>query len=214
MENMRFYNELKLTPAEAKKEIKGGRLKGFTDINPMHRLKRMTEVFGPVGIGWFYEITGKDIISGYGDEKVAIVDVNVYIKNGDEWSKPIPGTGGSSFTTKEKYGVFTSDECFKMALTDALSVAFKALGMGADVYFERDPDNKYRKENSQETNQENATNSKALHELISFTKAKKIDPIEVTDTIQKMFKKNNSTELDEGQLTAVLIALRERYGSK
>jgi len=34
--------------------------------------------------------------------------------------------------------MYLSDECFKMALTDAISVAAKALGIGADVYFEKD----------------------------------------------------------------------------
>ena len=32
---------------------------------------------------------------------------------------------------------------YKMALTDALSVACKALGIGADVYFEKDSSSKY-----------------------------------------------------------------------
>jgi hypothetical protein len=34
----------------------------------------------------------------------------------------------------EKGGKYTSDECFKMALTDAISVAAKALGVGGSVY--------------------------------------------------------------------------------
>jgi hypothetical protein len=35
---------------------------------------------------------------------------------------------------QEKNGLHTNDECFKMAVTDALSVAMKSLGMAADVY--------------------------------------------------------------------------------
>ena len=31
-----------------------------------------------------------------------------------------------------------NDECFKMALTDAISVSCKALGVGADVYWNKD----------------------------------------------------------------------------
>ena len=31
-----------------------------------------------------------------------------------------------------------SDECFKMALTDAISVAAKAIGVAADVYWQKD----------------------------------------------------------------------------
>lgn len=44
------------------------------------------------------------------------------------------------FVSLEKNGLHTSDECFKMALTDAISVACKALGIGADIYWERDTD--------------------------------------------------------------------------
>lgn len=55
-----------------------------------------------------------------------------------EWSEAIQGVGGSSFVTNEKNGLYTSDECYKMALTDAISVACKALGIGADVYWDKD----------------------------------------------------------------------------
>lgn len=52
-------------------------------------------------------------------------------------SRGIPGTGGASFVAQERNGPYMSDECYKMALTDALSVAAKALGLAADVYFAR-----------------------------------------------------------------------------
>ena len=54
------------------------------------------------------------------------------------WSQGIYGTGGSKLVTNEKSGPYVSDEAFKMAQTDALSVACKNLGIGADVYFEKD----------------------------------------------------------------------------
>ena len=47
---------------------------------------------------------------------------------------PITGHGGNSFLSENKNGVHTSDECYKMATTDALSVAMKMLGMGAEIY--------------------------------------------------------------------------------
>ena len=37
--------------------------------------------------------------------------------------------------TKEKSGHHNSDEAYKMAVTDALSVAFKSLGFGAEIYY-------------------------------------------------------------------------------
>lgn len=133
-----MYNKVRAVPNEAKKSIQGGRLKGMTDINPMWRIKVLTEQFGPVGLGWYFEITDQRIEEGSNGEKVAFVNINLFVKYGEEWSKPIQGTGGSSFIAKEKAGLYTSDECYKMALTDAISVACKSLGVGADVYFEKD----------------------------------------------------------------------------
>ena len=59
MNYMDIYNRLRKVPDEAKKAIAAGRLKGFTDINPMWRIKALTEAFGPCGFGWWYKITDK-----------------------------------------------------------------------------------------------------------------------------------------------------------
>lgn len=138
MENMRIYETVRQAPENALKPITGGRLNGKTDINPMWRIKALTEQFGPCGIGWKYEILRQWLEPGANGEIAAFCDVSLYIKESGEWSGAIPGTGGSMFVSKEKSGLFVSDECFKMALTDALSVACKALGFGADVYWDRD----------------------------------------------------------------------------
>ena len=53
-------------------------------------------------------------------------------------SHGIPGTGGAAVVSQERNGPYLSDECFKMALTDALSVSCKALGIAADVYWDKD----------------------------------------------------------------------------
>ena len=50
MDNMTLYQLLRKVPDEAKKPIQAGRLKGMTDINPMWRIKKLTETFGPCGI--------------------------------------------------------------------------------------------------------------------------------------------------------------------
>lgn len=137
MEKMEIYNRVRQVPDEAKKAISAGRLKGMTDINPMWRIKKLTEEFGPCGIGWWTKVTDR-WTETVGDETCAFVDLELYIKVGDEWSKPITGSGGSKLATKERSGIYVSDECYKMAETDALSVACKKLGIGADVYFSAD----------------------------------------------------------------------------
>lgn len=135
MENMEYYKKFAAVPAEAQKSIGAGRLKGMTDINPMWRIKVLTETFGMCGFGWKYEIVSQRLEPGDNDSVCAFVDINLYVKAGGEWSDPIPGIGGASYIANERNGKYTSDECFKMALTDALSVACKALGVGADVYW-------------------------------------------------------------------------------
>lgn len=135
MENLEIYNKLREVPQEAQKKITGGRLNGMTDIKPMWRIEKLTETFGICGIGWKTVIKNKEIIDGANGEKIAIVDIDLFVKVNGEWSDAIEGTGGSSFIANEKNGLYTSDECFKMAYTDALSVACKSLGMGANVYW-------------------------------------------------------------------------------
>ena len=138
MENLELYNKVRSVPKEAQKEIAAGRLKGKTDINPMWRIKTLTEQFGVCGIGWYTELLRKELTEGADGEVVASVDINLYIKVGEEWSKPIYGIGGSMFISNEKNGKYNDDDTYKKAYTDAISVACKALGIGADVYYAKD----------------------------------------------------------------------------
>lgn len=139
MENMKIYEAGRQVPESAKKIIGAGRLKGFTDVNPMWRIKRLTEIFGPCGIGWRYEPIHRDIQT-FNGETCVFIDIMLYVVDPETgtWSQGIYGTGGSKLVTNEKSGPYVSDEAFKMAQTDALSVACKNLGIGADVYFEKD----------------------------------------------------------------------------
>ena len=138
MENLEIYDKVRVVPENAQKKITGGRLKGMTDISPMWRIKTLTELFGPCGIGWKYTITSERLENGANGEIAAFVGIDLFYMQDGMWSEPVPGTGGSMFVAKETAGLRTSDECFKMALTDALSVACKALGVAADVYWEKD----------------------------------------------------------------------------
>lgn len=135
MDNLKIYNSVAAVPKEAQKTIQAGRIKGMTDIKPMWRIKTLTEQFGVCGFGWKYTITDKRILEGADGVVCAFVDIDLFVKIDGEWSEAIQGTGGSQFVSVERNGKYTSDECFKMALTDALSVACKALGIGANVYW-------------------------------------------------------------------------------
>lgn len=137
MENLLYYNQGRQVPDTAKKPIQGGRMNGKTDINPMWRIKKLTEMFGPCGVGWYYRSV-REWLETYEKSVAAFVKIELYIKVDGEWSMPIQGTGGSMFVEQQRSGPYVSDECFKMATTDAISVACKQIGIGADVYWERD----------------------------------------------------------------------------
>lgn len=134
MANMDIYNALCTPPNDALKPIQFGALKGKSDINPQWRYEALTQQFGPCGIGWYFTVEKwwtQEISTG---ETMVYAMVNLYIKDGDEWSKPIPGWGGDFLVKKDKNGIRGNDEAMKMAVTDALGTAAKMLGVAADVY--------------------------------------------------------------------------------
>lgn len=137
MENLELYNSWRTAPKNALKEIQAGPLKGKSDINPQWRIQVLTENFGPVGFGWTTEITehwtDTEVIEGK-TERVAWVRLNLRICVDGKWSAPIEGIGGSKYAGNGR-GRELNDEAFKMAETDAISVACKKLGIAADVYW-------------------------------------------------------------------------------
>lgn len=129
------YNAVKTVPQSALKIIDFGKLKGKYDISPQWRWEILTEVYGMCGVGWYFDIVDtKEVLVEATGETMLYVKVNLYIKEGNEWSKPIPGYGGDFLIYKDKNGYHGNDEAFKMAVTDALGTAAKMIGVGADVY--------------------------------------------------------------------------------
>ena len=138
MDNLIIYERVRAVPQEAQKKIFGGRMAGKTDINPMWRIKTLTENFGVCGIGWKAPVKKFWLEPGANGEIAAFCEIELFIKVDGAWSDGITGIGGSSFVANEKNGLYTSDECYKMAYTDAISVACKMLGVGADIYWDKD----------------------------------------------------------------------------
>lgn len=138
MDNLSDWKKLQTPPEWALKEITGGRLKGMTDIKPMWRIQAMTEVYGPCGKGWTYSIDKMWTEPGSDGQVFAFALVN--LKIGDRES--IPGVGGSMLVSRESVwkngkkvmGLYSNDEAYKMAVTDALGVAMKSIGVAADIY--------------------------------------------------------------------------------
>ena len=167
--NVRFYHRFMETPKDAQKSFNNGRFSG-TDINPMWRIKILTEVFGPSGFGWWtqnvkYEFVEADLTrpnpnNTVSKEVAVFCELELIVKDPEtgEVSQPIYGVGGNTFIAEGKYGPRSSDEAKKMAYTDALSIACKSLGIGHDIWYSNDR-TKYTMPNSDEPVKKSAAKS-------------------------------------------------------
>lgn len=225
-DNLLYYNKFRAVPDEAKRRIEGGRLNGKTDINPVWRLKTLTEAFGPCGFGWWYEITDKHLERTDSGEVAAFVDIALYYVIDGITSKPVFGTGGSAFIAKEKSGLYVSDECYKMALTDAISVACKALGVGADVYWEKDA-TKYTGAKKETVKEEPAKSSEFVEAeaaklrklIIDLGASAGRDEAKVRMFAEELVERATKTfvkfdDMDVGILTKVKIELANKIAGK
>jgi hypothetical protein len=211
MENLTIFNNLKEVPPAALKPILAGRLKGKSDINPVWRIKALTEQFGPCGVGWKYEITDKQLHPGANGEIAAFVDINLLVKYEGEWSAPIPGTGGSMFVAKEKSGHYVNDEAFKMALTDAIGVAGKALGLAASIYWEKG-ESKYDRPGTTEPSR--LVTVETLTQLADRADQVGMSKDELRAYMQELFKVTDSRKLTIEQAAELDSKLIEKLEGK
>lgn len=165
-----IYDALSRPPKTALRRIEAGKLKDKTDINPQWRYKAMTEQFGLVGVGWKYSIQNLWTEQGANGEKLAFAQVAVCIKDGDEWSEPIVGIGGSKLIQTEKGQLVSNDEGYKMAVTDAFSTSLKMLGVAADVYMGLWDGSKYTNV-PDETNQDSNITRAKLKDILEYYEA-------------------------------------------
>lgn len=165
--NLKVWNSVKQTPNQFLKEIKFGYLKGKSDINPQWRLMAMTQAFGTVGHGWTYRIARTWSENAPDGTVMAFAEVAVKTKVDGEWGEEFFGIGGSTIVDKNKNGLQANDEGYKKAVTDALGVAFKAVGIAADIYLGNFDGSKYLYDYSlayQEPQQQQAPAPQVLNE--------------------------------------------------
>ena len=129
MDNMRIYNAGRAVPPGAVKKITAGAYgkAGLSDINPQWRIEKMTELFGPCGIGWTWQPEDIRIEDGL---CLAHVTVRYREELGGAFSEPVHGYGGTVM------GRMNDDsDVLKSTFTDAVSNALRYIGIGADVWY-------------------------------------------------------------------------------
>lgn len=212
-DNLEIYNKYKAVPETALKAFDNGKFKG-TDINTMWRIKCLTEAFGMVGVGWYYNIKRLWIETTTTDEQFAFAEIELFVKVDGEWSKPISGNGGNKLAVQKRDGDYTtSDEAYKMAVTDALGSACKLLGFGADVYWANDRTkytNSTPQNSQQKVEQPKTTKSTAERESLTLEKALQLKTTkgklygELTDDNLKYIIDNSKNDLSVEAATLIL----------
>lgn len=150
-ENTKLWDMLgKTDPKHTKPFTRGGGFKG-TAIKPMWSFRRMTEQFGPCGVGWGIGAPQFQVVAGVNDETLVYCTASIWYQHDDKPSQTVYGVGGdkivSHIRASEKYQRAerweNDDEAFKKAFTDAVTNALKLIGVGADVHMGMFDDNKY-----------------------------------------------------------------------
>ena len=205
MENLSIYNKYKTVPPEALKDFNNGKFKG-TDINTMWRIKSLTEEFGMCGVGWYFIPKRMWIETTLNGEQFAFAEIELFVKVDGEWSKPISGNGGNKLTRLKTDGeISTSDEAFKMAVTDALGVACRNLGFGADTYWGNDK-TKYTESETPTTGKATQTVKKASPNQIKILAKHYKD-----DNLTKLLEANGLEKLEDISITKASELISELY---
>lgn len=163
--NMELWELVYNTDPKQVKPITGKSYQGNSP-KPYYIVRKATELFGPIGIGWGYEVVEERYIEtviesiqtlGNGQSFV-IKQTNInhtakisfwYKWNGVK-SEPIQQTGGTTVAYKTSTGKQIFDEdASKKSITDALIKCMSYLGFAGDIFEGRWDDSKYFQENMQ-----------------------------------------------------------------
>ena len=151
--NLAIWNQVSQTePQFTKSFSRAGGFRG-TAIDAMYNIFRATELFGPLGIGWGYEILSEQILEGpalkdknsgevLGYEKIHEMKIHLWYRHNGEIGA-LTTSGATTLVTTNKYGVVMDEEAVKKSLTDAITKALSWLGFSADVHMGLYDDVKY-----------------------------------------------------------------------
>lgn len=180
-ENMKIWNAVEKTNTAY---LKNGQKDGMSSIDAQYYFMRATELFGPVGIGWGYDIIDSYVTEGHTmkgdlghktapflDYKVSQMTVKInfwYILDGKKGQ--FPQYGHTPLVMKTKYGPMMDDDPEKKSLSDAIKKSLTLLGFCADVFLGKFDDISYAREIKEEelaeAEKERLKKSQDIHDQI------------------------------------------------
>jgi hypothetical protein len=133
-QGLNLWNQVWISnPGETKQFTSWGRK--LTTPDAYHQIRNATEIFGPVGIGWGWLISGIHVLP---NDTVA-VELTMWV---EERENTFSTVGQAKLTTGKGHN---DDDCVKKALTDGITKGLSYLGFNADIFLGMH-DNKYADE--------------------------------------------------------------------
>jgi hypothetical protein len=182
------------------KPVKLGR--SFTSIDPHYQVKRATETFGPVGIGWGWELAEEVILLQGKDGEISLLKAKVTIWYLDPRNQERRTCGPVLGMNMISTGGRVDDDAGKKAVTDALTKGLSYLGFSADVFMGLYDDSKYVEQLRRQANQKLDATGQRLPELLAkalaeLPKARDLEDINIMwKSIQPELKALNGVQLD------------------
>lgn len=171
-DNLALWKAVEKTPENQTKKITGKSYNGNSP-KPHYLVWKATETFGPVGIGWGFDVVSEEVVDGatYADgsrERLHKARVRVWYVWNDKRGE-VEHIGGTIFSGRRKAGdgaPFTDEDAPKKSVTDALIKALSMIGFAGDIFMGRYDDSKYIAELREEARQENAAPAEPQPDLL------------------------------------------------
>lgn len=180
--NLNIWKRVQRTDPRFTKPLEGMGFMG-TSINSTYMFMRATEIFGPIGEGWGYEvleekfIDGKPLVEPVLDERNKQVATR-FLRDGDgalfceqnhsikirfwyiiecETRGEFESYGATPYRYQTNYGIKVDGEAIKKSLTDAIKKALSMLGFSSDVFMGMHDNPEYLASNKLEFEIKNAS---------------------------------------------------------
>lgn len=214
-QNLDIWKRVMRTDPRYTKPIEGAGYVG-TSINSEYMFMRATEIFGPIGTGWGFDIVEEKMIAGapmseavfeggkiIGNRILRDADGSIlfeqnhslliefwYVLNGTKGR--VTAYGATPYMYKTKRGFMADGEVMKKSLTDAIKKSLSMLGFSADVFLGWHDLPEYREENATEFAIRNASDKAEdvtrLREELDEKLAKVADTITSAVTVNEASK--------------------------
>ena len=157
-DNLSIWKQVQRTDPRFTKPLEGAGFQG-TSINSNYMFMRATEIFGPIGEGWGYEVVEEKFLDGKpltepvmeNNKQVALrylrdADGSLFCEQNHSikiqfWYMTKSGKkaefesyGATPYRYQTQYGMKVDGEVLKKSLTDAIKKALSMLGFSSDVY--------------------------------------------------------------------------------